>query len=231
MTEAEWDAVIQVHLKGTFGPSRHAAAYWRERSKAGEERRRPHHQHDVAVGHLRQRRPDQLRRGQGRASPRSRSSPPRSWPAYGVTVNAIAPAALTRMTENLGMGQADDEIKEKMSPRWIAPIVTWLASAESTDGHRPGVRRHRPGAVGRRGLAPRPDREARRRPRPHRRDRHPARRRRPSQRQHDRLRRDLTRSILAALVLTSIRRLSRSAELATVAPRSHDEGEPHADQP
>ena len=36
MTEAEWDAVIQVHLKGTFGPSRHAAAYWRERSKAGE---------------------------------------------------------------------------------------------------------------------------------------------------------------------------------------------------
>src|ERR1700709_1849091 len=36
MTEAEWDAVIKVHLKGTFGPSRWAAAYWRERSKAGE---------------------------------------------------------------------------------------------------------------------------------------------------------------------------------------------------
>src|SRR4051794_26196818 len=36
MTEAEWDAVIQVHLKGTFAPSRHAAAYWRERAKAGE---------------------------------------------------------------------------------------------------------------------------------------------------------------------------------------------------
>jgi hypothetical protein len=35
------------------------------------------------------------------------------------------------MTENLGMGQADEETKEKMSPRWIAPIVTWLASAES----------------------------------------------------------------------------------------------------
>ena len=50
---------------------------------------------------------------------------------YGVTVNAIAPAALTRMTENLGMGAADEETKEKMSPRWIAPIVTWLASSES----------------------------------------------------------------------------------------------------
>ena len=36
MEEHEWDAVIQVHLKGTFAPSRHAAAYWRERSKAGQ---------------------------------------------------------------------------------------------------------------------------------------------------------------------------------------------------
>ncbi len=51
---------------------------------------------------------------------------------YGVTVNAIAPAALTRMTENLGMGQADEAAKEKMAPRWIAPIVTWLASEESS---------------------------------------------------------------------------------------------------
>ena len=33
MTEAEWDAVIKVHLKGTFAPSRHAAAYWREQSR------------------------------------------------------------------------------------------------------------------------------------------------------------------------------------------------------
>ncbi len=66
MTEAEWDAVIKVHLKGTFGPAHHAAAYWRDQSKAGRRGRRPHHQHHVAVGHLRQHRPDQLRRGQGR---------------------------------------------------------------------------------------------------------------------------------------------------------------------
>jgi NAD(P)-dependent dehydrogenase (short-subunit alcohol dehydrogenase family) len=50
---------------------------------------------------------------------------------YGVTVNAIAPAALTRLTEDLGMGQASDEMKEAMSPRWVAPIVTWLASTQS----------------------------------------------------------------------------------------------------
>jgi hypothetical protein len=48
-----------------------------------------------------------------------------------VTVNAIAPGALTRMTEGLGMGQASEEDKAMMAPRWIAPIATWLASKES----------------------------------------------------------------------------------------------------
>src|SRR6202161_1125972 len=37
MTEAEWDAVIKVHLKGTYGPAHHAAAYWRDQSKAGKQ--------------------------------------------------------------------------------------------------------------------------------------------------------------------------------------------------
>jgi hypothetical protein len=46
-------------------------------------------------------------------------------------VNAIAPAALTRMTEGLGMGQADEQTKEQMSPAHIAPIVCWLSSPES----------------------------------------------------------------------------------------------------
>jgi hypothetical protein len=50
---------------------------------------------------------------------------------YGVTVNAVAPAALTRMTENLGMGQGSEEEKAAMAPHWIAPIVTWLASEEA----------------------------------------------------------------------------------------------------
>ena len=52
---------------------------------------------------------------------------------YGVTVNAIAPGALTRMTENLGMGQASEEAKAQMAPRWIAPVCTWLASPLSAD--------------------------------------------------------------------------------------------------
>ena len=66
MTEEEWDAVINVHLKGTFAPSRWAAAYWREQAKAGKPVDGRIINTTSVVGHLRQPRPDQLRRGQGR---------------------------------------------------------------------------------------------------------------------------------------------------------------------
>ena len=53
---------------------------------------------------------------------------------YGVTVNAIAPAALTRMTENLGGAfQQTEEQRAQMDPQWVANVVTWLASPESKD--------------------------------------------------------------------------------------------------
>ncbi|HXH56419.1 SDR family oxidoreductase [Iamia sp.] len=130
MSEAEWDAVIQVHLKGTFAPARHAAAHWRERSKAGDE---------VDARIINTSSPSGIYGNVGQTNYGAAKAGIASFTIiaakelarYGVTVNAIAPAALTRMTENLGMGQADEETKEKMSPRWIAPIVTWLASAES----------------------------------------------------------------------------------------------------
>ena len=50
---------------------------------------------------------------------------------YGVTVNAVGPVALTRMTEGLGNAPETDEEREARAPHWIAPIVTWLASEES----------------------------------------------------------------------------------------------------
>jgi len=132
MSEAEWDAVIKVHLKGTFAPSRHAAAYWRERSKAGET-------NDGRI--INTSSPSGIYGNVGQTNYGAAKAGIASFTIiaakelgrYGVTVNAIAPAALTRMTENLGMGQADEEAKEKLSPRWIAPIVTWLASPESAD--------------------------------------------------------------------------------------------------
>ena len=130
MDEAEWDAVIDVHLKGTFAPSRHAAAYWRERSKAGEEvSGRIINTTSVSgiYGNI-----GQTNYGAAKAGIASFTNiAALELARYGVTVNAIAPAALTRMTEDLGMGQASDEDKAAMDPKWIAPIVTWLVSEES----------------------------------------------------------------------------------------------------
>ncbi|MFV0259406.1 MAG: SDR family oxidoreductase [Acidimicrobiales bacterium] len=130
MTEGEWDAVIQVHLKGTFAPARWAAAYWRERSKNGET-------NDARIINTTSvsgiyGNPGQTNYGAAKAGIAAFTIiAAQELSRYGVTVNAIAPGALTRMTENLGMGQLDEEGKEAMSPRWIAPIVTWLASSES----------------------------------------------------------------------------------------------------
>ena len=56
MTEDEWDSVIHVHLKGHFVPTRHAATYWREQTKAGKEVKAVDHQHVVDLGTPRQRR-------------------------------------------------------------------------------------------------------------------------------------------------------------------------------
>jgi NAD(P)-dependent dehydrogenase (short-subunit alcohol dehydrogenase family) len=130
MTEAEWDAVIKVHLKGTAGPSHFAAAHWRDRSKAGDEvdgRIINTSSPSGIYGNVGQTNYGAAKAGIAAFTIISSMELAR----YGVTVNAIAPAALTRMTEGLGMGQATDEMKEQMSPKWIAPIITWLASPES----------------------------------------------------------------------------------------------------
>jgi len=130
MTEAEWDSVIAVHLKGTFGPARWAAAYWRERAKAGETNDARIINTSSVSGIYGN--PGQTNYGAAKAGIAAFTViAAQELHRYGVTVNAIAPGALTRMTENLGMGQLDDEGKASMDPRWIAPICTWLASPES----------------------------------------------------------------------------------------------------
>ena len=136
MTEQEWDSVIGVHLKGTFAPSHHAANHWRDRAKAADagEGDRPVARiiNTTSVSGI-YGNPGQTNYGAAKAGIASFSFiASLELARYGVTVNAVAPAALTRMTENLGMGQASEEAKEAMSPRWIAPIVVWLASEESS---------------------------------------------------------------------------------------------------
>jgi NAD(P)-dependent dehydrogenase (short-subunit alcohol dehydrogenase family) len=110
MTEQEWDAVISVHLRGTFATTHHAANYWRDQSKAG-----------VAVD---------ARIINTTSNSTIISS--MELAQYGVTVNAISPGADTRMTQGIvdGMAIAPGEFDPR-SPANIAPVATWLASAES----------------------------------------------------------------------------------------------------
>ncbi len=130
MTEAEWDAVIKVHLKGTFGPTQHAAAYWREQSKAGN-------QPDARVintsspsgifGNVGQSNYGAAKAGIAAFTVITASELDR----YGVTVNAIAPTAFTRMTEGLEMMTSVDPTE--LGPDRISPLVVWLGSSLSRD--------------------------------------------------------------------------------------------------
>ncbi len=132
MTEAEWDAVIQVHLKGTFAPARWAAAYWRDKAKAGEEVNASIVNTSSVSGLYGN--PGQTNYGAAKMGIAAFTIiAARELKRYGVRVNAVAPGALTRMTEDLGMGEASEEEQAMMHPRYIAPIVTWLMSAESND--------------------------------------------------------------------------------------------------
>jgi NAD(P)-dependent dehydrogenase (short-subunit alcohol dehydrogenase family) len=130
MTEEEWDAVINVHLKGTFATSRHAVAYWRARAKDGlPVSGRIINTTSVSgiYGN-----PGQTNYGAAKAGIAAFTNIlALEVGRYGVTVNAVAPIALTRMTENLGPAPETDEEREARSPAWIAPIATWLASDES----------------------------------------------------------------------------------------------------
>ena len=129
MSEEEWDAVIKVHLKGTFAPARHAAAYWKERAKAGET-------NDARLINTASisgiyGNPGQVNYGAAKAGIAAFTViAARELGRYGVTVNAIAPGALTRMTEDLGL---DDELKTKYDPKYVAPLCVWLASPLSRD--------------------------------------------------------------------------------------------------
>ncbi|KQT35311.1 short-chain dehydrogenase [Sphingomonas sp. Leaf412] len=128
MTEDDWDLVIKVHLKGTFAPSHFAANHWRLKSKAGEAvdaRIINTTSHSAIFGNIGQVNYAAAKGGIAAFT----IVAARELQRIGVTVNAIAPRANTRMTE--GLKEWTDEERVKRSPDWVAALVTWLASAES----------------------------------------------------------------------------------------------------
>lgn len=132
-SEEEWDAVIRVHLKGHFAPARHAVAHWRERSKAGEPV-------DARVINTSSGAGLMGSVGQGNYSAAKAGIAALTlvqaaeWARYGVTANAIAPAARTRMTEQVfarTMAKPPEGAFDAMAPENVSPLVVWLGSAES----------------------------------------------------------------------------------------------------
>ena len=137
MSEAEWDAVIQVHLKGTFGPTRHAAAYWREQAKAGtpvDARVINTSSSSGIFGN-----PGQSNYGAAKAGIAAFTIiTSMELQRYGVTVNAVAPTAMTRMTEDLPALRAMAEQArasgfDALAPENISPTVVFLGSEASRD--------------------------------------------------------------------------------------------------
>ncbi|MEZ5849637.1 MAG: SDR family oxidoreductase [Hyphomicrobiaceae bacterium] len=131
MSEDEWDAVIQVHLKGTFAPTRHAAAYWREKSKqiGGPVKAAVINTSSTSgiYGNV-----GQTNYGAAKAGIAAFTIiAARELRRIGVTVNALSPSAQTRMTE--GLRELTAEERASRDPKWVSPTVVYLASAEASD--------------------------------------------------------------------------------------------------
>jgi NAD(P)-dependent dehydrogenase (short-subunit alcohol dehydrogenase family) len=135
MTEEEWDAVIAVHLKGHFAPTRWAAAYWREQHKAGQGKPR-NLVHTSSTSGLFSN-PGQANYGAAKAGIAAMSQIcAKELVRYDVKSNCIAPAARTRLT--LATPGLEEVLKEPeeagafdiWDPANVSPLVAYLATAD-----------------------------------------------------------------------------------------------------
>ncbi len=134
MEEDEWDAVVNVHLKGHFCPSRHAGTYWRSQSKAGHDGPRRIINTSSEAG---------LFGNAGQANYAAAKAGiaalaivfGRELASYGVTGNAIAPRARTAMTDSMDFFSAPEDEAEfdRFLPDNVSPVVAWLASDDAGD--------------------------------------------------------------------------------------------------
>ncbi|MCW2663177.1 MAG: short-chain dehydrogenase [Mycobacterium sp.] len=136
-SEEEFDAVIAVHLKGHFATMRHAASYWRGLSKEGKAPK----DIDARIINTSSGAGLQGSIGQGNYSAAKAGIAAMTLVGaaemgrYGVTVNAIAPSARTRMTESVfaEMMATQDQDFDAMAPENVSPLVVWLGGAESRE--------------------------------------------------------------------------------------------------
>ncbi|NRA08273.1 MAG: SDR family oxidoreductase [Myxococcales bacterium] len=133
-SEEEWDAIIRVHLKGHFCLARHAGEYWRNESKAG----RPVDARIINTssgaglqGSIGQSAYSAAKAGIATLTLNQAAEMGR----YGVTANAIAPSARTRMTEGVfeDMMKKPESGFDEMDPANVSPLLVWLGSAESRE--------------------------------------------------------------------------------------------------
>jgi NAD(P)-dependent dehydrogenase (short-subunit alcohol dehydrogenase family) len=130
MDEAEWDSVMNVHLKGHFAPTRHAAAHWRDRSKSGE---------DVRARVINTSSPSGVFGNVGQTNYSAAKAGIASFTVvaaqelgrYGVTVNCIAPNARTRMTESAFELPSDDGSFDALDPANNSPVVVALCADDA----------------------------------------------------------------------------------------------------
>ncbi len=127
MSEQEWDDVVDVHLKGTFAPAHHAARYWRDRWKSGE--RRPARLITTSsasgiYGNVGQSNYGAAKAGIAAFTVITSMELDR----YGVTVNCLAPSALTRLTAPFleADGALGPDQRAEFDPDWVARIAGWL---------------------------------------------------------------------------------------------------------
>ncbi|MER2085594.1 MULTISPECIES: SDR family NAD(P)-dependent oxidoreductase [Rhodococcus] len=129
LPEEDWDAVIRVHLRGHFSTIKPAAAYWRAQKNPEGHYRIINFTSDSAL----QGSPGQPNYAAAKMGIVGlTASTANALGRYGVTANAIAPGAVTRLTQTVpDEKRMGDGIDESVSPDNIAPIVTYLAGTSS----------------------------------------------------------------------------------------------------
>jgi NAD(P)-dependent dehydrogenase (short-subunit alcohol dehydrogenase family) len=133
-SEQEWDAVVRVHLKGHYAVAHHACAYWRQQSKEGKsvDARIINTSSGAGLqGSIGQSAYSAAKAGIAALTLVQAAELIR----YGITSNAIAPSARTRMTEEVfaDMMKKPDSGFDVMNPANVSPLVVWLGSAESRE--------------------------------------------------------------------------------------------------